>query len=97
MQLAGALLANPHVDLQLYLHKLMPALLTCLLTKRLGASPWDSHWQVRSLAAGAALPPCPPCPGAWHRAVEPCSTAGDLRVVHSSPCPFSWRALHPKP
>ena len=62
VQLAGALLANPHLDLALYLHKLMPALLTCLLTKRLGASPWDSHWHVRSLAAGAPWPKVPqPC------------------------------------
>ena len=40
---AAALLANPRLSLEHYLHQLMPALLTCLVAKRLSASPDEAR------------------------------------------------------
>ena len=39
-----ALLANEDLDLERYLHQLMPAALTCCVARRLGAAPADDHW-----------------------------------------------------
>ena len=39
-----ALLANDDLDLERYLHQLMPAALTCCVARRLGAAPADDHW-----------------------------------------------------
>ena len=36
LALAGALLANPHVQLEHYVHQLLPPVLTCLVAKSLG-------------------------------------------------------------
>ena len=46
-QAAMALLANEDLDLERYLHQLMPPALTCCVARRLGAAPADDHW-VRS-------------------------------------------------
>ena len=85
--MASALLGNPHLDLGPYLHKLMPAALTVLLTKRLGASPLDYHWPVRDQAAGVshlifsrAAAACLRGPGAWHSAAGLLSSTGILPV-----------------
>ena len=47
------LLANPslHASLELYLHQLLPAILTCVLAKKLCHNPTDDHWQIREQAA----------------------------------------------
>ena len=39
LQALQSLLANPHVQMEPYLHQLMPAVLTCLVGKKLGVSP----------------------------------------------------------
>ena len=39
VQALQSLLANPHVQMEPYLHQLMPAVLTCLVGKKLGVSP----------------------------------------------------------
>ena len=36
---ARCLVANPHLQLANYLHQLMPAVMTCLVARRLGTSP----------------------------------------------------------
>ena len=38
LQALQSLLANPHVQMEPYLHQLMPAVLTCLVGKKLGVS-----------------------------------------------------------
>jgi transcription initiation factor TFIID subunit 6 len=43
---AAALLSNSRLSLELYLHQLMPALLTCLVAKRLSASPTEVRARV---------------------------------------------------
>ncbi|GFR44075.1 hypothetical protein Agub_g5235 [Astrephomene gubernaculifera] len=46
-----ALLLNPHVQLEPYLHQLMPPLLTSLMAKSLGPGPAADHWALRDAAA----------------------------------------------
>lgn len=41
------------MHLELYLESLLPPLLTCVLTKRLGGAPLEDHWAVREAAAAA--------------------------------------------
>jgi hypothetical protein len=43
LRVVSALLANPHMQLQHYVHQLLPPVLTCLVAKSLGGSvgpPW---------------------------------------------------------
>ncbi len=49
-ELASALLSNPHIQLEHYVHQLLPPVLTCLVAKTLGSSQED-HWSVRERAA----------------------------------------------
>ena len=50
-QAARALVANPHVHLEPYLQQLIPAVMTCLVAKRLGSGPTEDHWALRDSAA----------------------------------------------
>ena len=53
MQIAKSMLRSPHIDLELYLDKLISPLMTCMVTKRIGQSPLEDHWSVRTSAAEA--------------------------------------------
>jgi len=48
-----ALVSNPHVHVELYLHQLMPSVVTCLVAKKLGGEPsdLDDHCLLRERAA----------------------------------------------
>ncbi|KAK8814131.1 hypothetical protein WA158_007993 [Blastocystis sp. Blastoise] len=46
-----ALLNNPNINIQPYLHLLIPAILSCLLAKTLSFSPIENHWELREKAA----------------------------------------------
>lgn len=50
-QAARSLLANSDLNLGPYIHVLMPALLSCVLAKRMGGTPSEDHWSVRDAAA----------------------------------------------
>ena len=52
MRLLGAMLRSLSLVIEPYLHQLMPAVLTCLLGRRLCASPLEDHWTLRQQAAG---------------------------------------------
>ena len=52
MQTVECLLTNPFLHIELYLHQLMPAVLTCIVGKRLSASTAEDHWSLRDMAAG---------------------------------------------
>lgn len=54
LALARALLVNPGIQMDLYLHQLLPAVLTCMLTKTLGVRGGQEHWGLREQAAGLA-------------------------------------------
>ena len=47
----GAMTDNPDVELETYLHRLLPTVLTCLVGGALGGR-GDDHWQLRDDAAG---------------------------------------------
>jgi transcription initiation factor TFIID subunit 6 len=51
MKFAQALLDNPHLFIEPYLHHLMPNILTCTISKTLGKSPTVNHWDLRSNSA----------------------------------------------
>ena len=46
-----SLVVNPAVHVELYLHQLMPGIVTCMVAKRLGANPDEDHWSLRRAAA----------------------------------------------
>eukprot|EP00761_Pharyngomonas_kirbyi_P000328 gb/GECH01000328.1/.p1 GENE.gb/GECH01000328.1/~~gb/GECH01000328.1/.p1 ORF type:complete len:572 (+),score=78.98 gb/GECH01000328.1/:1-1716(+) len=66
MELVRALLANPHVHIELYLHQLMPAILTCLVGKRLCHKDYEDHWRLRDMAAEIVASICRSYGTAYH-------------------------------
>ncbi|KAL0477594.1 transcription initiation factor TFIID subunit 6 [Acrasis kona] len=52
MEMTRALLTNPTLHVELYLHQLMPSILTCLVGKRLCENPNQDHWTLRDFCAG---------------------------------------------
>lgn len=56
--MAASLLQNKHMHLELYLHKLISPLMTCMVTKRIGQNPLEDHWSVRIAAADAVAGIC---------------------------------------
>jgi len=58
IRMAQALLANPHIHLELYLHQLLPAILTMVVAQRLSSNPFDNHWILRYEAALCLVQAC---------------------------------------
>ncbi|KAK5578899.1 hypothetical protein RB653_008574 [Dictyostelium firmibasis] len=51
MKMTQAILESKHLKPELYLHQLMPSILTCLVGKKLCNSPSENHWELRDFAA----------------------------------------------
>jgi len=51
MRLTRCILSNPNLDKELYLHEMMPPILTCIVHRRLCMSPFEDHWALRNFAA----------------------------------------------
>ncbi|RGB27301.1 hypothetical protein C1646_769294 [Rhizophagus diaphanus] len=51
LKMAEALINNKSLYLEPYLHNLMPAILTCVVRRKLGLSMGEKHWSLRELAA----------------------------------------------
>ncbi|OQS05221.1 transcription initiation factor TFIID subunit 6 [Thraustotheca clavata] len=51
LRMARALLHNVGLRIELYLHQMIPAILTCILNKDLCANPTEDHWAVRNYGA----------------------------------------------
>lgn len=51
LNMVHCLLLNPHIHVDQYLHNIIPAVLTCLVGKRLCESPTENHWALRDHAA----------------------------------------------
>ncbi|KAJ1453400.1 hypothetical protein M885DRAFT_588595 [Pelagophyceae sp. CCMP2097] len=47
-----ALTANARAHIDVHLHELVPAALTCVVAKKLGSEGGDAHWALRRAAAG---------------------------------------------
>ncbi|KAG0214040.1 hypothetical protein BGX28_002906 [Mortierella sp. GBA30] len=58
MAMVRALLDNRNLFVEPYLHQLMPAILTCVVGKRLGETPQEDHWSLRSTATDILLLIC---------------------------------------
>ncbi|EFJ41475.1 hypothetical protein VOLCADRAFT_68197 [Volvox carteri f. nagariensis] len=58
LRVMQALLLNPSVQLEPYLHNLMPPLLTCCLAKALGPGPRCDHWRLRDSAGSLVAAVC---------------------------------------
>ena len=65
IRLAQALLTNVHLHLELYLHELLPALMTCVVSKRdmaaaatTTATAHANHWALRREAAAVLVQAC---------------------------------------
>jgi transcription initiation factor TFIID subunit 6 len=51
LRVAEALLSSPHAFLEPYLHQLVPAIMTCVVGRRLCEHPDEDHWSLRQRAA----------------------------------------------
>ncbi|XVF71815.1 hypothetical protein PTKIN_Ptkin12aG0069800 [Pterospermum kingtungense] len=51
MRVVWSLLQNPHIQIEPYLHQLMPSVVTCLVSKKLGNRIADNHWELRDFTA----------------------------------------------
>ena len=63
VRLAGRLVANPNLHLELNLHQLLPPLITCVVARRLavgggGDGDGGNHWALREEAAGVLMAAC---------------------------------------
>ncbi len=58
MTMAHCVLTSPHLNVEPYLHQLMPPILTCLVGKRLCSSVSDDHWALRDYAASLVALVC---------------------------------------
>ncbi|KAJ1920027.1 histone H4-like TAF Taf6, SAGA complex subunit [Mycoemilia scoparia] len=66
MSVAKSILSNPNIFVEPYLHQLMPALLTCLVGKKLCESPGEDHWSLREKAASMIAYICTEFGGLYH-------------------------------
>ncbi|GJZ32473.1 transcription initiation factor TFIID subunit 6-like protein [Tanacetum coccineum] len=51
MRLVQSLVQNPTMNIEPYLHQLMPSVMTCIVAKSLGNKFTDNHWQLRNFTA----------------------------------------------
>ncbi|CAF2105354.1 unnamed protein product [Brassica oleracea var. botrytis] len=51
MHVVRSLLQNPHIHIEPYLHQLMPSIVTCLVSRKLGNRFADNHWELRDFTA----------------------------------------------
>ncbi|CAK9164029.1 unnamed protein product [Ilex paraguariensis] len=58
MRVVWSLLQNPHMQIEPYLHQLMPSVVTCLVAKRLGNRLADNHWELRDFTANLVATIC---------------------------------------
>ena len=95
MRAIEALVQNPTANLELYLHQLMPSVLTCIVAKRLSENPEkDNHWQLRVLASKTVAEICE-CYGEEYATLQPRVTATLQKGLKAtqSPLPTIFGAL----
>ncbi|KAG0027910.1 hypothetical protein BGZ82_008710 [Podila clonocystis] len=66
MAMIRAILDNNNLFVEPYLHQLMPTVLTCVVGKRLGESPQEDHWALRSTATDIILSICTKYGSSYH-------------------------------
>ncbi|CAJ1964023.1 unnamed protein product [Sphenostylis stenocarpa] len=58
MRLARSLVKNSQIHIELYLHQLMPPVITCIVAKRMGNRLSDDHWELRNFSANLVASIC---------------------------------------
>eukprot|EP00240_Pyramimonas_obovata_P005207 CAMPEP_0118942302 /NCGR_PEP_ID=MMETSP1169-20130426/35919_1 /TAXON_ID=36882 /ORGANISM="Pyramimonas obovata, Strain CCMP722" /LENGTH=428 /DNA_ID=CAMNT_0006887303 /DNA_START=376 /DNA_END=1658 /DNA_ORIENTATION=+ len=58
MRMLRGLLLNPHHNIELYLHQLMPSIITCMVAKRLSKEATEDHWRLRDYSASTLALVC---------------------------------------
>ncbi|XLT02502.1 hypothetical protein HN51_051853 [Arachis hypogaea] len=58
MRLVRSILQNPHIHIELYLHQLMPHIITCVVAKRIGNRLSDNHWELRNFGVNLVASIC---------------------------------------
>ncbi|PRP82397.1 hypothetical protein PROFUN_10173 [Planoprotostelium fungivorum] len=58
MRLSRSLVINEELNVEPYVHQLMPAICTCMVGKRLCAEPTENHWALRDYSASLVLLVC---------------------------------------
>jgi transcription initiation factor TFIID subunit 6 len=58
MRMLRSLLLNPHHNIELYLHQLMPSVITCMVAKRLSKEATQDHWRLRDYSAATLAIVC---------------------------------------
>ena len=83
-----SLCSNPEIHVELYLHQLMPTLITCMVAKRLSADPTDDHWTLRRYSAEVMSGICARF-GKDYPTIQPRITRTLLRAMLDPRKPFS--------
>ncbi|KAK4795001.1 hypothetical protein SAY86_012995 [Trapa natans] len=50
MRMVRSILQNMHIHVEPYLHQLLPSVITCAVTKRMGIKVSDNHWDLRDFS-----------------------------------------------
>ncbi|GLT94131.1 hypothetical protein SLE2022_118890 [Rubroshorea leprosula] len=58
MRVVWSLLQNPHINMEPYLHQLMPSVATCLVSRKLGNKAAENHWELRDFTAKLVASMC---------------------------------------
>ncbi|RDX86218.1 Transcription initiation factor TFIID subunit 6 [Mucuna pruriens] len=58
MRLVRSLLQNSQIHIELYLHQLMPPIITCIVAKKIGNRLSDNHWELRNFSANLVASIC---------------------------------------
>ena len=89
-----SLVSNPTIHVELYLHQLMPSIVTCMVAKKLSASPAEDHWSLRVQAARTMAFVCRKF-GAAYPTIQPRITRTLLRAMldASKPLPTHFGAI----
>lgn len=51
MRMTKSLMSNPHVALKEHLHLILPAVLSCILSKKINKYAHDNHWTLRDFSS----------------------------------------------
>ncbi|GKV30719.1 hypothetical protein SLEP1_g39504 [Rubroshorea leprosula] len=58
MRVVWSLLQNSHINMEPYLHQLMPSVATCLVSRKLGNKAAENHWELRDFTAKLVASMC---------------------------------------
>ncbi|KAF4031358.1 TAF6 C-terminal HEAT repeat domain [Phytophthora infestans] len=95
MRACRCLLVNQSLHVELYLHQLIPAILTCVLGTQLCENPADDHWALRKYAAKLVAQICERY-GEKYANIQARVSKTYHKAITDPTCPFStqYGALH---